>query len=46
MNIIKNLQHINCIKTFETNNTNYYIIMDYYSKGELFNYIVKPSSFK
>ena len=43
MNIIKNLQHINCVKTYEiiSSNTNYYIIMDYCSKGELFNYIVK-----
>lgn len=40
---LKKLNHVNIIKIFEIIETtkNYYLIMEYASGGELFNYIVK-----
>jgi len=47
-NIIKELDHINIIKTFSITDDSkkFYIIMEYCEKGELFNYIIKNKRLK
>ena len=42
IDLLQKLNHTNIISVYEIfeNNDNYYIIMEYCSKGELFNYIV------
>ena len=43
MDILKKMHHVNVVRTYEIISTDkiYYIFMDFCSKGELFNYIVK-----
>ena len=47
MSILKQMKHPNVIKTYEiiSDSLRYYIIMEYCSKGELFDHIVKESRF-
>ena len=47
-NIIKELDHINIIKTYSIteDSKKFYIIMEYCEKGELFNYIIKNKRLK
>jgi serine/threonine protein kinase len=42
MEILKRMHHVNVVRTYEiiSNDTVYYIFMDFCAKGELFNYIV------
>ena len=43
INILKKMHHVNIVRTYEIISTDkkYYILMDFCSKGELFNYIVE-----
>ena len=43
MDILNKMHHVNVVRTYEiiSTETTYYIFMDFCSKGELFNYIVK-----
>ena len=43
MEILKRMHHVNVVRTYEiiSNDTVYYIFMDFCAKGELFNYIVE-----
>jgi len=43
MDILKKMHHVNVVRTYEivSTDTTFYIFMDFCSKGELFNYIVK-----
>ena len=48
INILKNINHVNLIKInkIKEDAENYYLIMEYCEKGELFNYIVKNKRLK